>query len=239
MLRRTRMWGGLAPALVLVALAGCGGDDDGGNDGKGNDGADKAGRAVSDSFVGTIGSNKAFVAVVAAPPAEGQEKRSVNVYVCDAARLCEWYSGSSAGNDFTAASESGGESKGTLSRKAAKGTIQPAGGDELRYRAARATAAAGVYELDVARDGRLKGASASGVGLTGKSPLPNPGSGSIKLADGTRVKVNVTSKAGDPIALDAGKARLIILDDGKLRGAARSRPVEGGEAASFFIRSSK
>jgi hypothetical protein len=224
---------GTIGALLIAALAGCGGDDDG----KGDDGnrADKPGRPTAATFVGKLPSTEAFVAVEADAPAKGEDKRSVRVYACDARRLCEWYSGSSTGSSFTATSESGGEAEGTLSRKTAEGTIQPADGERLRYRLGRATAAAGVYALDIAENGRLRGASTSGVGLTGKSPLPRPGAGSIKLADGTRPKVDISRKAGgERLALEAGKVRLIVLQNGDLRGAAKSRP----DGTEFFVRSS-
>ena len=100
----------------------------------------------------------------------------MSMFVCDARRLCEWSRGKATGNDFEAGSGDRG-AKGRLSEKAATGTIGLPGGKAARYVAGRATAAAGVYELEVAPDGELSGASAAGVGVTGDSTLPEPGSG--------------------------------------------------------------
>ena len=44
------------------------------------------------------------------------------------------------------------------------------------------------YDLTVSRKGKLSGASAGGVALTGSLTLPPPGTGKIKLADGTKSK---------------------------------------------------
>jgi hypothetical protein len=219
--------------LLLASLAGCGDDDGGDGDG---DEAEKA-KPVAGTFVGKAQGSDAFVAVVAAPPAKGRAKREVTVFVCDAKRLCESFSGSASGNEFTAKAE-GGEAKATLTAKMATGRVEVPDADTMRYQAGSATATAGVYALTVSANGRIRGASAAGVGLKGQSTLPEPGNGSIKLADGRRLKFQVTrNSSDDPIRLAPGEMRLIVLQDGQLKGAAKSRPTEGGEASDFFVRS--
>ncbi len=81
----------------------------------------------------------------------------------------------------------------------------------------------------------MSGASAAGVGLTGQVTLPPPGSGRLKLADGTRIKFKVT-KASDAKSADLkpGQLRLIVLPDGQVSGAGKS-PGEGG--SDFYARS--
>jgi hypothetical protein len=222
--------------LLLAPLAGCGGDDD---DGEG-DRADQRAKPVEGTFVGKVRTTDALVSVVAAPPAEGQDKRTITVFVCDARRLCEWFTGLAAGNDFVAAAEGGeGEAKGKLSGKSVAGTIELPEGEPLRYQAATATATAGLYELTVSSGGKLEGASAAGVGLTGTATLRGAGSGTLRLADGKRVKFDVTANsAADSIAMRAGRARVIVTSDYQASGVARSRGSSDGGDSDFFIRSS-
>jgi hypothetical protein len=222
-----------ASALLLVAaLAGCGG---GGDDREGV----REVKPLEGTFVGKAESKDAFVAVVASPAARGKERRELTLYACDARRLCEWFSGSAAGNSFRVGAErADGEASGELTRRAATGTIELSDGKTLRYKAERATASAGLYDLTVSSSGKLTGASATGVGLTGKSTIPKPGDGLLKLADGKRLKVDVTrSSASGSLPLRAGQVRVIVLPDHELRGAARSRGTAGGGHSDFFIRS--
>ena len=213
--------------LLLAPLAGCGGDDDEG---------EKKVKPVAGTFVSKVQGSKAFVSVVAAPRAKGQDKRAITVFVCDAERLCEAFAASAAANDFTATSGGdGGEAKGKLSAKAASGTIEPPEGETLRYKAVQAPATSGLYDLTISRDGKLKGASAAGVALKGNLELPPPGTGTLKLADGKRVKLDVVKSSGD-LRLRPGQVRLIVLPDRQLRGAGKGR---GGGERAFFVRSSK
>jgi hypothetical protein len=233
MLKRTRSLLPFIVVLLAAPVAACGDDD--GDDGQ----VDKKAKPVAGTFVGKVADTEAFVSVVAAPPAKGADKREVAVLVCDAKRLCEGFSGTATGNDFVATADGDGEAKGTVSEKSAKGSIELPGGKTVRYKAGPATATAGVYDLTVSRNGKLTGASAAGVGLTGKSELPAPGPGTLKLADGKRLKVVLTRSAGgDQLSLPAGQARLIVLPDYQLRGAGKSRRTSGGSDADFFIRSS-
>jgi hypothetical protein len=221
----------LVARLLLTALGGCGGDDNGDEE------ADRKAKPVAGTFVSKVQGSEAFVSVVAAPPAKGEDKRVVTVFVCDASSLCELFSGSAAANDFTAKSAGdGGEAKGKLTAKAASGTIEPPEGKALRYKAGQATATSGLYDLTVSRDGKLSGASAAGVALKGNLELPPPGTGTLKLADGKRLKLDVVEGSGDAPRLRPGQVRLVVLPDRQLRGAGRSR---GGGGAAFYVRSSK
>jgi hypothetical protein len=234
MLKRTRFLLSFTALLLATSLAACGDDDDG-DDGQVDDKA----KPVAGTFVGKLPNSQAFVSVVAAPPAKGQDKRAVTVLICDAKRVCEGYSGVATGNDFVATGDGEAQAKGRLSEKSATGSIELPDGETVRYKTATATATAGVYELTVSRNGKLSGASATGVGLTGKSPLPDSGTGMLRLADGKRLKFDVTRNgAGSPLPLEAGEARLIVLPDYQLRGAGKSRRTSGGGEAEFFIRSS-
>lgn len=229
MVTRYGIWIAVAIVAGLMALAGCGGDDD--------DDDDKQAEPVAGSFVGKVPRADAFVSVVASPPAEGEEDRNVTVFVCDAEQLCELFSGSASGNDFTAEAAGGeGEAKGELTDKAATGTIEIPDEEAIRYEATQATATSGLYDLTVTREGRLRGASAAGVALRGTSTLPDPGPGSLKLADGRRLKFEATRNSDNPVRIQAGRARLIVLPRGELRGAAKTKD---GDGSDFYLRSEK
>jgi hypothetical protein len=220
--------------LALAGLAGCGGDDD-------DDGTqERQAKLVEGTFVGKARGSDAFVAVVASPAPKGKQRRDATVFVCDAKTVCEWLAGSAAGNDLTAASEDD-EAKATvrLTGKAARGSIELSGGKTVRFAASPAAATAGLYTLTVKANGRFTGASAAGVGLTGRSTLPEPGPGTLKLADGTRLKFNATEGSeDDSLRLPAGEVRVIVLPGRQLRGAGNSRGGEEG-ASAFFMRSPK
>jgi hypothetical protein len=224
---RSRFRLSFAALLLLAPLAGCGGDDD--------QNGEREAKPVAGTFVSKVQGSEAFVSVVAAPRTKGQDKRVITVFACDAKNLCELFSGSAAANSFTAKPAGGeGEAKGELSPKAASGTIEPPDGDTLEYKAVQATATSGLYDLTVSRDGKVRGASAAGVALRGNIELPPPGSGSLRLADGKRLRFDVAESSGDVAGLRPGQLRLIVLPDRQLRGAGKSR---AGGGAAFFVRS--
>ena len=218
--------------LVVGAVAGCGGDDDDGES------PQKRAKLVEGTFVGKATGSKAFVAVVASPAAKGKNRRDATVFICDAKSLCEWLTGSANGNKLTAASDDDdAKANGTLTAKAVRGQIEVPGGKTVRYVASPAAATSGLYTLTVTPKGRLTGASAAGVGLTGTSTLPAAGPGTLKLADGTRLKFDaVENSTGDTIRVPAGELRVIVLPGRQLRGAGRSRGGDEG-ASNVYLRS--
>jgi hypothetical protein len=218
MVKRAAVWVSCAGVLGLAALAGCGGDD-----GRRND---RAGKAVDGTFVGKLAGTNTFVAVVASPAARGKDDRAVNVYVSDGERISEWLTGSVKSNSFAARSGDA-QVDGSIKRETVTGTVKLADGKPARYEAARATGPAGLYDLTVSAKGKLSGASATGVGLTGEAPLRERGTGTLKLADGKRRRFDVTAE--EAANLRVGELRLIVLRDGELRGAADS---------GYFVRSS-
>jgi hypothetical protein len=224
-------------ALLPAALAGCGGDDDDGN-GNDNEGdRERQAAPVSGTFVGKLSGSEQFVAVVAAPAPKGQDRREVSAFVCDADQVCSWFSGATTGNEVVAKAEDGEtEAEVSVSRKGATGTVQLPDGESGRYDARLATATSGLYDLTVTRRGKVTGASAAGVGLTGSVTLPPPGEGRLKLADGTRIRFEVVeNSAGEGAAVEAGQLRLIVLPEGEVRGAGLAR---GDSGAGFLARSS-
>jgi hypothetical protein len=228
---RSGLWTAFAAAAILLAsVAGCGDDDDG-------DETERPAKPVAGTFVGKVSKTDTFVSVVADPASKGQERRAVTVYACDASRLCELFTGSATGNEFSARAEGGeGKADGKLTRRSASGSIELPGEESVSYKADRATAAAGVYNLTVSASGRIRGASAAGVALTGTSTLPEPGRGTLKLADGSRLKFRTTRTSAEIARLEAGQLRLIVLSNGQLRGVGKTRR-EDGDQLVFFLRS--
>ena len=226
------VWVCFVVVLLLAPLAGCGGKDS--EDDKAVE------KPLEGTFLGKVSGTNAFLAVVASPAAGNQDKRDVTVYVADGSKLSESLPGSVTGRSFSAASEDrDAEAKGKLSGDSVTGTVKLPDGKTARYEASRAAGAAGLYDLTVSPAGKLSGASAAGVGLTGKTVLRKQGTGTLKLADGTRHKFDVTAPgAGAAIPLRTGQVRVIILGDGELRGAGKRRPSSGVGDSGFFIRSS-
>jgi hypothetical protein len=221
MVKGAWIWVWLVVLLAPVVAAGCGGDGDREND--------AAERPVDGTFVGKVSGTKAFVAVVASPAVRGRDRRDVTVYVTDGRRISESLAGSVERNRFQVASDDrDAQADGTLGRAAVAGTIELPGGGTARYRAVPATGPAGLYDLTVSRRGKLSGASATGVGLTGQTALEK---GLIKMADGSRRRFDVTSGSESETA--RGRARLIILQDGELKGAGGA-----GGGREFFMTSS-
>jgi hypothetical protein len=217
---------GLVALVLLAPLTGCG--DDERED-------QQAERPVDGTFVGKVSGTDALVAVVASPGAK--DPREARVYVSDGTRVSEWFQGEVRSNGFEAKTDDA-EAAGKLAGDSVKGTVKLPGGKSAGYEAARATGAAGLYELTVSAKGTLSGASAAGVALTSKSRLEVPGNGSVKFADGERRKFRVTAAPGSgPGRLRAGQIRLIVLPDGAMSGAGVRRPGSGDETADFFLQS--
>ena len=226
----------LLPLLLLAALAACGGGSSGSGE---RDDATEQVKHVEGTFVGKVEKGDANLAVVAAPAERGKDSRPVTMYVSDGGRVSASLTGSATGNSFSVASEDGAaKAKGKLDGDSVSGTLTLPDGDAVAYRAKRAAAAAGLYDVTLTAKGQLSGASATGVGLSSKSPLRAPGVGRIKFADGKRRRFQLTAKAvPDPVRLGAGQLRLIVMPDGELSGAGAVRPSRGGEELDVFIRS--
>jgi hypothetical protein len=210
--------------LLALPLAGCGGD------------ADEGEAPAAGSFVGEVSGKNAFVAVVAEAGAK-EGPLTVQVYVADGKQLSEWFSGTTSRSSFVANSDGGdAEAKGELSADSVTGTVELPDGKAVRYEAHRPGGAAGLYDLAVSPAGKVTGASAAGIGLTGRIKLGKRGTGTLRLADGRRLKFNVTSDpAADLARLRTGQVLLIVLPDGQIRGAGKSRPAAGGRGVAFYV----
>lgn len=229
MVKRTRIWVGFV-LLVLIPLTGCTGADS-------PDDARPQEEPVTGSFVGKVEGSGAFVAVVAAPAADGDGAGVVHVHVSDGRGRGATLSGTVSGDTFTATSEDGGaEAEGTLTRESVSGTVTLPGVESGSYEATPPSGAAGVYELTVSPAGDLTGASAAGLVVTGEMALARRGTGKVRLVDGRRLELAVTRTRAD-LALRAGQVRLIVLEDGEVRGLASSTRATGPRS-HYVIRSS-
>src|SRR5918999_450156 len=239
MLRSTRFLTSLIPAVLLVGLAGCAGN---GND-AGEPKREPKAQAVpvTGSFVGKIPGRQALVAVVVSPSEGKKDRRDLKIYICGGKPICEWFQGKVRGQEFALSSaDSEAEATGELSKDGVTGTIELPKDETVRFVADSATATAGLYELTVSREGKLKGTSATGVALKGKSSLPKPGQGKLKLADGTRLKFDVVTDGADsPVPLRPGLIRAIILADGLVQGVGQIRGTARNAESFFFIRSAR
>ena len=234
--RRTRIWAcfGVVAILVLPVL-GCSGGDEAG-DGE-TETAAEAEKPIDGSFVGKVSGTKAFIAVVAAPAEENEDKRGVQVFISDGRRLSEWFSGTIRANSFAAESADGdAEASGDLSEDSVTGSVELADGKKVTYEASQPGGASGLYNLTISANGKLRGASAAGLGVKGEIKLGRRGTGMLRLADGGRVKFDVTqSAAADGVPLQGGQVRLIVLAGEEVRGVGKSRPTEDRRASDFFI----
>lgn len=222
-------------AVLLLLVLGCSGGDD---TAETTETRPKPAEPVDGSFVGQLSRGDGFIAVVAAPAAAGEDEREVELFVVDGSSVSEWFSGPISDNAFVAKSDDGdGEASGKLTAETVTGTVELSDGKKARYTAGRPAGAAGFYDLSFTPAGKLKGASAAGLGVTGRINLPN-GTGTLKLADGRRLKFTISeAPAADLARLGAGQVRLIVLPDGELRGAGKSRPSADDGDAGFLIRS--
>lgn len=205
----------------LAIVAGCG-----------SSGGPAAG-AVSGSFVGAVPGTDIYVAVVAAPPSRRDEARAVRVYACDgeggAATVSEWFPGR-GGNAFQLSSESGrARVSVALGADAARGVLSLPDGRRLAFSAPPARGIAGLYEVAVLPDGRVRGVSESGTRQRGRvSFTPDAGGryvgrGTYETADGARSRWTSSTHA----RLRRGRiveSRVIVLADGSRRGAFKRRP---------------
>jgi hypothetical protein len=232
----TRIWACLGVVAVLVLpVLGCSGGGDNGDTQATETGARSA---VDGSFVGRLAGGDGFIAVVAAPAAAGQDDREVELFVADGSGVSEWFSGSISDNRFVAESNDGdAEAKGTLSAESVVGSVELPDGKTVRYKAGRPGGAAGLYYLNVTAAGKLKGASAAGLGVTGAIKLEE-GTGTLRLADGRRLRFDIAEEPTDDlIRLRAGQVRLIVLPSGEVKGAGMSRPGSDEGSSDFFVRS--
>lgn len=170
------------------------------------------------SFVGEIPDAKAFVAIVAAKPDGAGEAREVRGYLCDGQRLSKWFTGSVTGNELRLTSEEGDRLDGNLAADTATGEITLADGESFSFDAKPATGTAGLYTVTVAADGEVTGASEAGGRVRGRL-MDELVRKDIHRVDFTITAGGQTLEFRGAATAQPGDARLIVLPDGRIKGA--------------------
>jgi hypothetical protein len=223
---RPKSMGIFVSALVVLSLvARCGGS--GGEYGGGSQQQEeqKAAPPVAGSFVGEAPDAEAFVVIVAASPEEEGQERDVRAYLCDGERVTEWFTGAAEGNELDLTSEGGARLEGNLSTEASTGTITLGDDTTLTYTADLARGVAGLYNVTISEEGRVRGTSETGGLLEGqlggeeemRDEEVRPISGTFTSAEGQEVSFGVLGREADP-----GEYRWIVLEDGQAMGAKKS-----------------
>jgi hypothetical protein len=180
---------------------------------------------AGETFVGETSSPQTLVAVVVAEP-RSDGRREARAYLCDGKTLSVWFDQGEIDDEvITLTTSDGGRLDGTIASDGITGTITLETTDEpLTFEAAEATGPGGLYSLIERTDGSFSGTSATGNQIEGETALEPREDGNyqttvvIILPDGERVtfdKVHATSPA-------PGEQRMIVLPDGRIRGASRS-----------------
>jgi hypothetical protein len=212
---------GLVLVLALWITAGCGGS--GGEYGGSPQQEQKAAPPVTGSFVGEAPDEEAFVAIVAAGPEEEGQERDVRAYLCDGESVTEWFTGRADGNELDLTSEGDARLEGNLSTEASTGTITLDDDRTLTYTAELARGVAGLYNVTISEEGRVRGTSETGGLLEGQlvgevergdEEEVRPIIGTFISAEGQEVGFEVFGREPDP-----DEYRWIVLEDGEAKGA--------------------
>ena len=211
---------GLVVVLALWITAGCGGS--GGEYGGSQQQEQKAAPPVTGSFVGEVPDEEAFVTIVAAGPEEEGQERDVRAYLCDGESVTEWFTGRAEGNELDLTSEGGARLEGNVSTEASTGTITLDDARTLTYTAELARGVAGLYNVTISEEGRVRGTSETGGLLQGqlgeeeemRDEEVRPISGNFTSAEGQEVSFGVLGREPDP-----DEYRWIVLEDGQAKGA--------------------
>jgi hypothetical protein len=211
---------GLVLVLALWIIAGCGGS--GGEYGGSPQQEQKAAPPVTGSFVGEAPDEEAFVTIVAAGPEEEGQERDVRAYLCDGEGVTEWFTGRADGNELDLTSEGDARLEGNLSTEASTGTITLGDDRTLTYTAELARGVAGLYNVTISEEGRVRGTSETGgllEGQLGEEEDPGdeevrPISGTFISAEGQEVGFEELGREPDP-----DEYRWIVLEDGEAKGA--------------------
>jgi hypothetical protein len=225
---------GLVLVLALWITAGCGGSG-GEYGGSPQQEEQKAAPPVTGSFVGEAPDEEAFVAIVAASPEEEGQERDVRAYLCDGESVTEWFTGRAEGNELDLTSEGGARLEGNLSTEASTGTITLDDDRTLTYTAELARGVAGLYNVAISEEGRVRGASETGGLLDGqlgeeedmRDEQARPIRGTLISTEGQEVGFEVFGREANP-----DEYRWIVFEDGVAKGAKKS--VRTGSTSGFI-----
>ena len=192
---------------------------------------------VGETYVGETSDPETFVAVVIAEPAGDSDERQARAYLCNATTVDVWLQGMLTGEGLALRAEDGAHLEATIGDAGVDGTATLADGTALTFAARPATGIAGLYTVAVDEEGQLRGASSTDGELAGQVEA----GASVETgtpAPGFRLVMTVTTPEGETAEIEAtalpateveaGTARLIVLEDGQLRGK-RTKDSKGDQ----------
>ena len=167
-------------------------------------------------------------------------ERKVQAFVCDGQPqgTAEWFAGQMSSNTLELTSASGNARlQVVLTEEEASGAVVLADGTMRRFAASAAYEGAGLYEVNVASDGRRTGTSANGAKDEGR--VSSDGvwtTGTIRLPGGEAVDYRRRQTAGYQRSAQPDTYTTIVLP-GAERERGRGGEVKSGEPSSNFISS--
>jgi len=181
-------------------------------------------------FVGPTSAPDTLIAVTMPP-----DKPEVGAYLCDGHDLAIWYTGPVKGAEPILEAGDAGTLNVRFSDTSASGATTLADGRSLSFVAAPASGIAGLYDVTLTGDD-LIGVGTSGQQMRGRhvETLPDGRellAGTIELADGSLRAFAVFVSSGAE-----GDFRLIALNDGQIKGAAKQGQGTGWVDVSLSAR---
>jgi hypothetical protein len=179
-----------------------------------------------ETFVGLAEDGQTFVAVVVTEGDRAQ--REARAYLCNGLALDVWLTGTVDGDATTLEAEDGSTLTASLGEEAVAGELTLADGTTLAFETIPAEGAAGLYSLSIAEDGTIQGQAADGQGFAWGWVATAPLLGSdaaypviLQLAPAGGGSASVLAGMTEPG--QAGEGRLVVLADGPLAGAGRTK----------------
>ncbi len=220
-----------ALALWLLVIVGCGG----GGGQQGGSQEEEGAPPVTGTFAGLAPDADAFVALVATgTEEEGEAQRQVRAYLCDGQSINEWFNeGSVEGNELNLTSEGGARLEGSLATEAATGTITLDDGESFTFTADLASSVSGLFDVNVAEDGDVRGTSENGGRLEGMVAHQlgedglYPVAATITAPDGQSLELVAVSDEHE-----GGEYRWIVLEEGEVKGARKN--VATGSSSGYI-----
>jgi hypothetical protein len=192
---------------------------------------------LGETYVGETSDPNTFIAVVVAEAEGDGGARQARAYLCNATTIDVWLTGTLTGEQLALQAEDGARLEGTLGDAGVEGMTTLADGMSLPFTAQPATGIAGLYTVTFEAEGRVHGVSATGGQLDGRVEA-DAGTPGASPAAGAWLVMTLTSPEGETAELEAavipstrveaGTARLIVLEDGQVRGK-RTKDTKGDQ----------
>lgn len=201
--------------LCVLTIA-CGGDDSSSSTKE---------RAVQETFAALEGTSANLVI------AEGPND-TVRAYACDGDSTALWWTGTASGDRFTATSSDGAAKLDVTLGEDQRGTVTHSDGSVVSFAAKAVQGAEGIYAVELASDGTMKGSSLGGNAFSGQFDFTkNSLSGKVTTPEGKTIKIEQSQTATG--GTTAPGSYLAVLDaDGHAKGFQEKVP---GKPAEGFV----